>query len=120
MKIVDVFEKDSGYGVALPLDAMLRVTLAESPGTGYRWQLEEGSGNCLALSDRNFFPPGGPAIGAAGLAVFSFKPLRPGYCLLALKLWRPWEGDQSVVRRFQTAVSIMMPLGGYPTKVPGN
>lgn len=93
--------------IDLPLDATLRVVLAENPGTGYRWQPEDKYSSCLDLVGRDFFAKPDQAIGAPGMAVFYFRPLRPGRCRLSLKLWRPWEGDQSVVRRFQAAVSII-------------
>ncbi|VBB07591.1 proteinase inhibitor i42 chagasin [Lucifera butyrica] len=106
MKLIDVFESDYGQIIILPMDATLRVFLEEKPSTGYRWQVE-GRSNCLKMVSHEFLAKSDPAIGAGGTAVFYFKPVKPGYCSLSLKLWRSWEGDKSIIKQFQIAVSVI-------------
>lgn len=107
MKFIDVYENNSGNVIILPMDATLRVFLGENPSTGYRWQVEDISSHCLNMVSNEFLAKNSPAIGAGGKVVFYFKPIKPGRCTLYLKLWRPWEGDASIVKRFRMAVSII-------------
>jgi inhibitor of cysteine peptidase len=106
MIFVDVYQNDNGNLVVLPMDSMLRVALAENPSTGYHWQVDDMADSCLELVSREFFASGDPVIGAPGMVVFCFRPAKPGRCALALKLWRPWEGYKSIVKRFRAVVSI--------------
>ena len=107
MKFIDVHENDYSNEIILPMDATLRVALRENPSTGYRWQVEDISRNCLRMISKKFGANHAHAIGSAGIAVFYFKPIKPGRCTLYLKLWRSWEGDTSIVKRFQKTVSII-------------
>jgi inhibitor of cysteine peptidase len=106
MKFIDVYENDYGNVIILPMYAILRVVLAENPSTGYHWQVEATSSSCLEMVSNEFLASPVPAFGAAGIVVFYFKPIKPGNCKLYLKLWRSWEGDKSIVKRFQIAVSV--------------
>jgi len=107
MRFIDVYGNDYGRVIILPKDATLRVVLEENPSTGYRWQVEEADNGCLRMVSNEFVANNAHAIGAPGMVVFYFKPVRPGFCPLDLKRWRPWEGDKSVVERFRIAVSII-------------
>ncbi|MBU2703559.1 putative secreted protein [Sporomusaceae bacterium BoRhaA] len=107
MKFIDVYENDYGNVIILPMYAILRVVLAENPATGYRWQVEDTSSSCLEMISNEFLAKNDHAIGATGIVVFYFKPVKLGRCKLYLKLWRLWEGDKSIVKRFRIAVSII-------------
>jgi len=107
MRYIDVNETDDGNSIVLPMDTTLRVVLTEKPSTGYRWQVEDKSSGCLEMVFQEFSAKHSQMIGAPGLAVFYFKPIKPGRCTLILKLWRSWEGDKSTVKWFQITVSII-------------
>ncbi len=106
MNFIDVYENDAGKVIILPRYAILRIVLEENPSTGYRWQVENISSRCLEIVSNEFVAKNGPAIGATGIVVFSFKPVKPGRCELYLKLWRSWEGDKSIVKQFRITVAI--------------
>jgi inhibitor of cysteine peptidase len=106
MITVNIYEDDSGDIIAVPMAGILRVVLAENPSTGFRWQVEDSSSNCLEAVSSQYFSSKNPVIGSPGTAVFTFKPVKPGRCRLSLKLWRSWEGDKSIVKRFQIIAAI--------------
>ena len=106
MKFVDVYENDYGKIIILPTDATLRIFQTENPSTGYRWQVEDISRSCFQIVSSEFLA-NNQLIGAAGIEVFYFTPVRPGRCTIYLKLWRSWEGDKSIVRRFRIGVSVI-------------
>jgi predicted secreted protein len=106
MKIIEVNESDNGSIVILPMTAMLTVILKENPTTGYIWQEEGNSTPCLELTSSEFLTKASHGIGAGGIEVFYFRPLSPGKCELFLKLWRPWKGEKSVIKRFRIGVAV--------------
>lgn len=107
MEFVDVYENDYGNVIILSMTAILRVSLAENPSTGYRWQVEKTNANCLEIVSNEFLAKNDYAIGSPGIVTFYFKPIQPGRCKLFFKLGRPWQGEKSIVKRFQIAVSII-------------
>lgn len=64
------------------------------------------AGPVLELESSDFDPPHGTAIGAGGRRTFRFRARRAGTTDLALKLWREWEGDSSIIERFQVSVRV--------------
>ncbi|MBP2651462.1 MAG: hypothetical protein H6Q74_2287 [Firmicutes bacterium] len=106
MNFIDVYENDSGNLIDLPVAATLRVILEENPSTGYRWKVEDQSSGCLEMVSHEFYINNDHIVGAGGLVVFYFQPMKPGRCTLYLKLGRPWEGDKAITKRFRIAVFI--------------
>ena len=95
-------EQDRGRTVELTLGSVVTVRLKENPTTGYRWTLETVHG--LAVIDDRF--EGGGAIGAAGIRVLQFRAASLGTCDLRLKNWCAWEGETSVIDRFDLKVTV--------------
>jgi inhibitor of cysteine peptidase len=89
-------EQDSGRTVDIELGKVVTVRLKENPTTGYRWTVETDSG-LEQIGDH--FKAGG-AIGAAGVREFQFRPMKVGSYELRMKNWREWEGEGSVIDRF--------------------
>lgn len=81
---------------------VLTVQLKENPTTGYRWIVEETSG--IEQIGNNFMSDNG--IGASGLRVFQFRTTHVGSYELRMKNWREWEGEASVIQRFQVKIIV--------------
>ncbi|HEX9236706.1 MAG TPA: protease inhibitor I42 family protein [Actinomycetota bacterium] len=79
------------------------VRLEEIPTSGYRWELEHVDHQVLAPAGDEFIAEGAGR-GAGGDRVFRFHVAKPGRTDVRLKRWRPWEGDTSVVERFEATV----------------
>ena len=66
----------------------------------------------LSPGDRGGLKParadivGGGAIGAAGVREFVLRPTQAGTYALSFKHWREWEGDSSVIGRFDLSVVV--------------
>ena len=90
-------EQDAGRTIQVSRGELIILRLAENPTTGYRWTVESSQGLEL-IDDQNFF---GEGLGAGGARVLQFRSRRNGECELRLKHWREWEGETSVIGRFQ-------------------
>ncbi len=96
-------EKDEGRTVEVSAGSIITVRLIENPTTGYRWKVE--SSGTMELVGDSFEGTGG-AIGAAGARVFRFRAVRPGSNTLRIKNWREWEGESSIIGRFNATVLV--------------
>ena len=101
MKIVD--DRQSGSRIELACGNVVLVRLKENPTTGYCWSLEDAGGLMLEASAP---VAGGGAVGAAGVHEFRLRAMQPGLGHVQLKHWRAWQGDSSVIGRFDITVQI--------------
>lgn len=95
-------EQDSGCSVQVKQGETLSLRLAENPTTGYRWSVISSVGLEL-VSDQN---EAGTGIGAGGVRVIHWVARRVGSYELILKHWREWEGEGSVIGRFQASLVV--------------
>ena len=93
-------EADNGRTVDLRVGESVRLTLPENATTGYRWTVDH--------FDREVVDPAGSephyaggAVGSAGNVTFDFTAKKAGRGEVALKYWRHFEGEGSVVKRFR-------------------
>lgn len=104
MADVQLTMDDSGSELQLSPGDTIKVSLDQIASTGYRWSLEPDNDSILALQDET--TRSSPAIGSKGTVDWVFLAEKPGKAELQLKLWREWEGDTSVIERFQTTVNV--------------
>jgi len=100
-------EDDDGKDLRLPANEALVIELVENPTTGYRWQLESAEGVAVESS----YVPGDPGAapgtaGGGGKRRFTLELKGAGEVHLRAKLRRAWEGDTSILRRFQVGLRI--------------
>lgn len=93
-------EADNERTVDLRVGESVRLTLPENATTGYRWTVDH--------FDREVVDPAGSephyaggAVGSAGNVTFDFTAKKAGNGEVALKYWRHFEGEGSVVKRFR-------------------
>lgn len=92
-------ETNNGQTIELCVGDTVLIRLPETPTSGFRWELEPVPG--LTLVSSAFQPPADTTIGGSGHRIFEMRMLRIGECRFQAKLWREWEGDASIRRRFQ-------------------
>ena len=93
-------EADNERTVDLRVGESVRLILPENATTGYRWSVDH--------FDREVIDPAGSephyaggAVGSGGQVSFDFKAKKAGSGEVALKYWRHFEGEGSVVKRFR-------------------
>jgi inhibitor of cysteine peptidase len=89
---------------ASPGDSVV-IRLAESPTSGYRWQLDEFDPDVLEPAGDAFTPSTDGTTGGGGTREFRFVVVTHGHSDIALSLRRAWETDTAAARRFRTTVN---------------
>jgi inhibitor of cysteine peptidase len=102
MRVID--EQQSGASIELPRGEVLAIRLKENAATGYRWSVDAADG--LQLQEDSSHAGAGNAPGAAGFHEFRFDAAQPGTHDVRLKHWRDWQGEGSVIGRFQVTVRV--------------
>ena len=100
---------DHGGTVTVRPGDVIAISLEEDPTTGFRWVLDRNDEDSLEAVGSNYLPAQPSGAGGTGQHVFRFKAARAGQVRLALKRWRQWEGDRSIVGRFEITVRIAGP-----------
>ncbi len=90
---------EDGRTVSVAVGDTLAIRLHENATTGYRWEVETYDEDIVTLQDSsaNYAED---AVGSGGQVTFRFDVKAPGKTEVHLKLWRSWEGEDSVVQRF--------------------
>ncbi len=91
-------EADNERTVDLRVGESVRLTLPENATTGYRWAIDRLDRDVVDMAGSDSHYGGG--IGAAGNVTFDFTARKAGSSEVALKYWRHFEGDGSIVKRF--------------------
>jgi inhibitor of cysteine peptidase len=97
---------DNGNAVALRVGDRLVLRLEENPTTGYRWALETHDENVVSLQHQEYVTSPHAAVGGGGHRSWMFIAQKVGTDTLHLKLWRAWEGETSVTRRFTVTLHV--------------
>ena len=78
--------------------------LPETPTTGYVWTVDCAS-SILAVGEGEFTPQH-TGLGGGGERRWVIAAKTAGTSTLSLKRWREWEGDASVIERYQVTFNI--------------
>jgi len=105
MSVLSLSEPDDGRTVAGRIGELVEIRLPENATTGYRWRIEQQDSDKLELiTDKADYPE--RRLGSGGTASFLFRLRAAGSATLALRYWRSWEGDDSVLKRYRLTVDI--------------
>lgn len=104
--MVTLVHTDSGKSIEVQSGDTIIVRLDENPTTGFQWAIDKSNDAILTLQDSDYVPAPDSRIGSGGQRVFTFKTQSAGAVDLQLKLWRQWEGDQSITDRFVVTLQI--------------
>lgn len=97
-------EANQGQTIDLRLGQQAVLSLPENATTGYRWEIDRLDADMLAVTETRNYPSA--TVGSGGRVEWVFTPKRPGDGEVELKQWRPWEGERSVVARFNMRLHI--------------
>jgi inhibitor of cysteine peptidase len=98
-------QADNHRSVEVALGEAIVLRLPENPTTGYRWAVDQIDPDKLLIQATQFSLLGAGA-GAGGEKTLTLKANQPGVARLHLKLWREWEGEASIIDRYQIAIQI--------------
>jgi Zn-dependent peptidase ImmA (M78 family)/predicted secreted protein len=90
----------------------IHVMLAETPSTGYVWQLVDAAPSVLALIDDQFETADDSVIGGSGTRHVAFRVANAGASRIRLEKRRPWERDGSAPAIFEATLRATAPLTG--------
>jgi inhibitor of cysteine peptidase len=97
---------DNGNVVALRVGDRLVLRLEENPATGYRWAMEAHDDKVVSLQHLEYGPLPHAGVGGGGHRTWTFIAQKAGTDTLQLKLWRAWEGETSITRRFAVTLHV--------------
>ena len=83
-KVIELKIQDNGRRLILPVEQTIRITLAENPTTGYRWQFLENGAPVLRLTRDSFQRGSSSAVGAGGNRILEFLADAAGTASLRL------------------------------------
>ena len=105
MPDITLTEADNGRTIDVPEGTEVLIRLEENPTTGYRWTLDQDD-DAVPPAGADFSSAPGAAVGAGGTRVFTFTAGQPGDVHLKFKLRREWEGDSSIIQRYQVNIQV--------------
>jgi inhibitor of cysteine peptidase len=101
-----VTREDHNKTTEVALGGQLVIALEENPTTGFVWAVEERDPGVLELESSQCAAAEGASIGRGCQRRFAYRAIKTGRVELRFKLWRPWEGDRSVVDQFATVIRV--------------
>ena len=106
-------ESQEGREFSPRLRDEIHVTLAETPSTGYVWQLVDAPTSVLTVIDDRFETDADDdLLGAAGLRHVAFRVASAGASRIRLEKRRPWQADSPASATFEATVSATGPVTG--------
>jgi inhibitor of cysteine peptidase len=103
---ITITQADRGKTFTVCSGDVIVINLAENPTTGYQWAIDKIDSNAIELQNSEFSLPKNAGVGAGGEQIFTFGTKATGVARLQLKEWRSWEGDRSIVQRFDVTLQI--------------
>jgi inhibitor of cysteine peptidase len=83
----------------------VKLSLAENPTTGYRWELvAKPEPNCVVVNDS--YVAKTDAIGSGGTRSWEFRAVSPGTGTVSLAYRRPWEKDVAPAQTFKMTLVV--------------
>lgn len=105
MAEVAVTREQNGRVIVVKVGDSIVLQLPENPTTGYVWALDSVDSTLLETGAPAFHG-GGAGVGTGGEKTWTLAARAPGRTRVALKRWRHWEGDTSIVERFAVTLDI--------------
>lgn len=97
--------EDNGRRIEQTANELLEISLPENPTTGFRWGFIDLDPSVHVTED-TYDLAGDVAPGAAANHIFRLTFSEPGEFPIALRLWREWEGDASIMDRYDVTVDV--------------
>jgi predicted secreted protein len=81
------------------------IRLAETPTSGYRWQLDEHDPAVLQPAGDDFVPAADARTGGGGIREFRFLVRNADRSRISLSLRRSWETESAGAQKFETTIN---------------
>jgi inhibitor of cysteine peptidase len=98
--------EDNASSVSVPLGEEIVIRIDSNITTGYEWEVAEVNQTVLTYLGSEYEAPDTSLVGAGGTQVLRFEAAAPGESTIALKYWRPFEGDSSIVDEYVVTVTV--------------
>jgi inhibitor of cysteine peptidase len=98
-------DADNGRSVDVHVGDALLLRLPENATTGYRWSFD-GLDTAMVSANDGEHARSSEAVGSGGETTWTLSPKVAGTTKISLKLWREWEGDSSIKKRFAVTLAI--------------
>jgi inhibitor of cysteine peptidase len=98
-------EADNGRTVDVQVGDALLLRLPENATTGYRWSFD-GLDTAIVSAHEGEYARSSEAVGSGGEVTWTLTALVAGTTTVRLKLWREWQGDSSIKKRFAVTLSV--------------
>lgn len=106
MSIVELTRADSDKYFEVCTGDTIIVRLDENLTTGFHWTAMKGAENIITLVRSDFIPYPSSGVGGGGQRILAFEAKKSGSDRLRIKLWRDWEGDESIRDNFDIAITV--------------
>jgi inhibitor of cysteine peptidase len=106
MATITLTRAEHGKSIEAQVGDLITVSLDENPTTGFRWAIDKSDDDVVALQTSEYAVALGSRIGGGGQRVVTFEARKAGVSAIHLKLWRAWEGDQSITQRFAVTLRV--------------
>ncbi len=97
---------DHGQTVDVAVNDTILLVLPENPTTGHVWALDNSDATPITILSSELTRTHPNRMGAPGVRTLRLKPTKVGTAHVQLKCWRPWEGDASVIERFELTAQV--------------
>ena len=95
-----------GQTIAAHVDDLIALELPSNPTTGYKWAFASIDESLIVVESADYHAAN-TAIGSGGAERWMLRARFPGTTRIELKRLRPWEGDRSIVERFNVTLRIV-------------
>lgn len=98
-------ETDSGRAITFRVGDVFRIELAESPTTGYRWEIHVDEPATVEVRDSSF-TSSGVGVGGGGLRAFTLVAKGKGMTRVRGVLRRSWEAPQPPISAVEFVIDV--------------
>jgi len=103
---VSLTAADNGKTVELHVGDAAVLRLPENATTGYRWAVDAADGSVVEIAEGEYIATPN-RVGAGGEAQWIVRAKAAGATQVKLKHWREWEGERSVIERYEISLRIL-------------
>ena len=106
---IAIIETDDGKNIDAKVGDTLALRLHENASTGYRWAFDALDEAKIELVKSGYAREGDAktaVVGSGGDMTWTLKAKSKGTTQIKLKLWRSFEGDKSIQKRFAVTLKI--------------
>lgn len=106
MAIIYTSKAQDGQTIAARVGDLIALELPSNPTTGYKWVFAYIDERLIVVESADF-RAANAAVGSGGVEIWMLRARLPGTTRIELKRLRPWEGDRSIVERFNVTLSVV-------------